>query len=84
MMREGIGEWFFLSFLCSDVQKSDATSVFSECSTIDLQDPFKRVPEMVPQKEPDRCLPKGKWQHFCISFTEYLDGILLFFVGLWR
>ncbi|KAM5233412.1 sodium channel protein type 11 subunit alpha isoform 2-T4 [Hipposideros larvatus] len=40
-------------------KKSDATSVCSECSTIDLQDPFRRVPEMVPQKEPERCLPKG-------------------------
>ncbi|XP_006910851.1 sodium channel protein type 11 subunit alpha [Pteropus alecto] len=40
-------------------KKSDAISVFSECSTIDLQDPFRRVPEMVPQKEPERCLPKG-------------------------
>ncbi|ELK13651.1 Sodium channel protein type 11 subunit alpha [Pteropus alecto] len=39
-------------------KKSDAISVFSECSTIDLQDPFRRVPEMVPQKEPERCLPK--------------------------
>lgn len=50
-----------LPFLCSDVQKSDAISVFSECSTIDLQDPFRRIPEMVPQKEPERCFPKGKW-----------------------
>nr|KAF6421154.1 sodium voltage-gated channel alpha subunit 11 [Molossus molossus] len=40
-------------------KKSDAISVLSECSTIDLPDPFKRVPEMVPQKEPERCFPKG-------------------------
>ncbi|XP_074168980.1 sodium channel protein type 11 subunit alpha [Rhinolophus sinicus] len=39
-------------------KKSDATSVCSECSTVDLQDPFRRVPEMVTQKEPERCLPK--------------------------
>uniref|UniRef100_A0A671FVQ1 Sodium channel protein n=1 Tax=Rhinolophus ferrumequinum TaxID=59479 RepID=A0A671FVQ1_RHIFE len=39
-------------------KKSDATSVCSECSTIDLHDPFRRVPEMVTQKEPERCLPK--------------------------
>ncbi|EPQ04075.1 Sodium channel protein type 11 subunit alpha [Myotis brandtii] len=40
-------------------KKSDAISVLSECSTIDLQDPFRRIPEMVPQKEPERCFPKG-------------------------
>ncbi|XP_059520418.1 sodium channel protein type 11 subunit alpha isoform X2 [Myotis daubentonii] len=40
-------------------KKSDAISVLSECSTIDLQDPFRRMPEMVPQKEPERCFPKG-------------------------
>ncbi|XP_036075629.1 sodium channel protein type 11 subunit alpha isoform X2 [Rousettus aegyptiacus] len=40
-------------------KKSDAISVFSECSTIDLQDPIRRLSEMVPQKEPERCLPKG-------------------------
>nr|XP_001916634.3 sodium channel protein type 11 subunit alpha [Equus caballus] len=39
-------------------KKSDATSVFSECSTIDPQDPFGQVPEMVPKKTPGRCLPK--------------------------
>lgn len=50
-----------LPFLCSDAQKSDAISVLSECSTIDLQDPSRRIPEMVPQKEPERCFPKGKW-----------------------
>lgn len=71
-----------LSFLSSDAQKSDATSVCSECSTVDLQDPFRRVPEMVTQKEPERCLPKCKWQYFCIQFTEYLDGILLLFEDL--
>lgn len=54
---------------CSDVQKSDVTSILSECSTIDLQDGFGLLPEMVPKKQPERCLPKGKWQYFCIQFT---------------
>ncbi|XP_067610130.1 sodium channel protein type 11 subunit alpha isoform X3 [Pseudorca crassidens] len=40
-------------------KKSDATSVLSECSTTGPQDPFRRVLEMVPKKEPERCLPKG-------------------------
>uniref|UniRef100_A0A8C5YHX2 Sodium channel protein n=1 Tax=Microcebus murinus TaxID=30608 RepID=A0A8C5YHX2_MICMU len=40
-------------------KKSDATSILSECSTIDLQDTFGRLPEMVPKKEPERCFPKG-------------------------
>ncbi|XP_004420015.1 PREDICTED: sodium channel protein type 11 subunit alpha [Ceratotherium simum simum] len=40
-------------------KKSDAASVLSECSTIDPQDPFGRVSEMVPKKTPGRCLPKG-------------------------
>ncbi|XP_060983795.1 sodium channel protein type 11 subunit alpha [Dama dama] len=40
-------------------KKSDATSMLSECSTIDPQDPFMRVLEMVPKKKPERCLPKG-------------------------
>lgn len=65
-------------FLCSDVQKSDAASVLSECSTIGPQDPFMRVLEMIPKKEPERCLPEGKWQYSYIPFMEYLDGILLF------
>lgn len=69
-------------FLCSVVQKCDTTSVLSECSTIDPQDPFGLVPEMVPKKEPERCFPKGKWQYSCIQFTEYLDEILLFFEAL--
>lgn len=62
---------------------SDAISVLSECSTIDPHDPFGRVLEMVPKKEPERCFPKGKWQYFCIQFPGYLDGILLFFEALW-
>ena len=57
---------------------SDAASVLSECSTIGPQDPFMRVLEMIPKKEPERCLPKGKWQYSYIQFMEYLDGILLF------
>uniref|UniRef100_G1R0A5 Sodium voltage-gated channel alpha subunit 11 n=1 Tax=Nomascus leucogenys TaxID=61853 RepID=G1R0A5_NOMLE len=40
-------------------KKSDVTSILSECSTIDLQDGFGWLPEMVPKKEPERCLPKG-------------------------
>ncbi|XP_037004239.2 sodium channel protein type 11 subunit alpha [Artibeus jamaicensis] len=40
-------------------KKSDSVSVLSECSTIDLQDPFRWVPESIPHKEPDRCFPKG-------------------------
>uniref|UniRef100_A0A2K5CEB4 Sodium channel protein n=1 Tax=Aotus nancymaae TaxID=37293 RepID=A0A2K5CEB4_AOTNA len=40
-------------------KKSDATSMPSECSTIDLQDAFGWLPEMVPRKDPERCLPKG-------------------------
>ncbi|XP_073757951.1 sodium channel protein type 11 subunit alpha isoform X3 [Callorhinus ursinus] len=40
-------------------KKCDTTSVLSECSTIDPQDPFGRVPEMIPKKEPERCFPKG-------------------------
>ncbi|XP_054451476.1 sodium channel protein type 11 subunit alpha [Pteronotus mesoamericanus] len=40
-------------------KKSDSISVLSECSTIDLQDPFRWVPESIPQKELDRCFPKG-------------------------
>ncbi|KAM9187892.1 sodium channel protein type 11 subunit alpha [Dugong dugon] len=38
---------------------SDATSLLSECSTIDPMYPFRQLPEMVPQKQPERCLPKG-------------------------
>lgn len=37
-----------------------------------------RVLEMIPKKEPERCLPEGKWQYSYIQFIEYLDGILLF------
>ncbi|KAF6101020.1 sodium voltage-gated channel alpha subunit 11 [Phyllostomus discolor] len=40
-------------------KKSDSVSVLSECSTIDLQDPFRWVLESIPHKEPDRCFPKG-------------------------
>ncbi|MBZ3883326.1 Sodium channel protein type 11 subunit alpha [Sciurus carolinensis] len=41
-------------------QKSDATSIQSECSTIDLQDVFGPLNRMVPlKKKPERCLPKG-------------------------
>uniref|UniRef100_A0A2I3GPE5 Sodium voltage-gated channel alpha subunit 11 n=1 Tax=Nomascus leucogenys TaxID=61853 RepID=A0A2I3GPE5_NOMLE len=43
----------------AEQQKSDVTSILSECSTIDLQDGFGWLPEMVPKKEPERCLPKG-------------------------
>ncbi|XP_049622405.1 sodium channel protein type 11 subunit alpha [Suncus etruscus] len=40
-------------------KNSDALSLFSECSTIDPQDPFGRATEIVPKKQPGRCLPKG-------------------------
>uniref|UniRef100_A0A8C6QVI4 Sodium channel protein n=1 Tax=Nannospalax galili TaxID=1026970 RepID=A0A8C6QVI4_NANGA len=41
-------------------KKSDAASVLSECSTIDLQDIFRHLQRTVPQKkQPERCLPKG-------------------------
>ncbi|XP_032264864.1 sodium channel protein type 11 subunit alpha [Phoca vitulina] len=40
-------------------KKCDTTSVLSECSTVDPQDPFGWVPEMIPKKEPERCFPKG-------------------------
>ncbi|XP_033623926.1 sodium channel protein type 11 subunit alpha isoform X1 [Fukomys damarensis] len=41
-------------------KKSDAISVLSECSTIDLQDPVGNLYKMVhPSKQPERCLPKG-------------------------
>ncbi|XP_004835846.1 sodium channel protein type 11 subunit alpha [Heterocephalus glaber] len=41
-------------------KKSDAISVLSECSTIDLQDPVGNLCKMVhPSKQPERCLPKG-------------------------
>ncbi|KAB1264316.1 Sodium channel protein type 11 subunit alpha [Camelus dromedarius] len=39
-------------------KKSDDTSVLSECSTIDPQDPFRQISDMVSKKEPERCLPK--------------------------
>ncbi|KAL4677439.1 hypothetical protein H8959_020113, partial [Pygathrix nigripes] len=39
-------------------KKSDVTSILSECSTIDLQNGFGLLPEMVPKKQPERCLPK--------------------------
>ncbi|XP_047731112.1 sodium channel protein type 11 subunit alpha [Prionailurus viverrinus] len=51
-------------------KKSDTTSVFSECSTIDPQDPFARVPEMVPKKEPERCFPKGLGHCFPCCATD--------------
>nr|XP_020034055.1 sodium channel protein type 11 subunit alpha [Castor canadensis] len=41
-------------------KKSDAASVLSECSTIDLQDSDGHLQQMVlPKKQPERCLPKG-------------------------
>ncbi|XP_071068372.1 sodium channel protein type 11 subunit alpha [Dasypus novemcinctus] len=40
-------------------EMSDTTSVLSECSTIDLRNPFVQVTEKVPKKEPERCLPRG-------------------------
>ncbi|XP_060036392.1 sodium channel protein type 11 subunit alpha [Erinaceus europaeus] len=46
------------------IQKLDAVSVFSECSTIDPQDSYGRILEMVPKKGPERCLPK----RLCLCF----------------
>ncbi|KAF7476438.1 hypothetical protein GHT09_012407 [Marmota monax] len=41
-------------------KKSDAISIPSECSTIDLQEAFGYLYRIVPQqKQPERCLPKG-------------------------
>uniref|UniRef100_A0A8C2VP99 Sodium channel protein n=1 Tax=Chinchilla lanigera TaxID=34839 RepID=A0A8C2VP99_CHILA len=41
-------------------KKSDATSMLSECSTIDLQGPGGNLCKLVAsQKQPERCLPKG-------------------------
>nr|AIW80051.1 voltage-gated sodium channel Nav1.9 variant a [Mus musculus] len=41
-------------------KKSDAASMLSECSTIDLNDIFRNLQKTVsPQKQPDRCFPKG-------------------------
>ncbi|XP_037684693.1 sodium channel protein type 11 subunit alpha [Choloepus didactylus] len=40
-------------------KKSDATSLLSECSSIDLRTLFGPVSETVPKKEPERCLPKA-------------------------
>ncbi|XP_072649406.1 sodium channel protein type 11 subunit alpha [Canis lupus baileyi] len=52
-------------------KKSDTASVFSECSTIDPQDPFGRVTEMVLKKEPERCFPKGLGHCFpCCSMNK--------------
>uniref|UniRef100_A0A8B9X594 Sodium channel protein n=1 Tax=Bos mutus grunniens TaxID=30521 RepID=A0A8B9X594_BOSMU len=51
-------------------KKSDAASVLSECSTIGPQDPFMRVLEMIPKKEPERCLPKGL---NCCSLCHTVD-----------
>uniref|UniRef100_A0A8C5KIK3 Sodium channel protein n=1 Tax=Jaculus jaculus TaxID=51337 RepID=A0A8C5KIK3_JACJA len=44
----------------SSRKKSDAQSVLSECSTVDLQDALGHLQSMAPQKkQPERCLPKG-------------------------
>ncbi|XP_003794518.1 sodium channel protein type 11 subunit alpha [Otolemur garnettii] len=48
----------FPEFEQNPPKKSDATSMLSECSTIDLQWQFQ-LPEVVPKREPERCLPKG-------------------------
>ncbi|XP_063081208.1 sodium channel protein type 11 subunit alpha isoform X1 [Cavia porcellus] len=46
-------------------KKSDAASVLSECSTIDLQGPVRNLYNLVPsQKQPERCLPKGLSYYF--------------------
>ncbi|XP_006890709.1 PREDICTED: sodium channel protein type 11 subunit alpha [Elephantulus edwardii] len=52
-------------------KKSDTTSVLSECSTVDLTDPFRRESEMVPKKQPERCLPKGlAWCFPCCGLAK--------------
>uniref|UniRef100_A0A8C7ALZ3 Sodium channel protein n=1 Tax=Neovison vison TaxID=452646 RepID=A0A8C7ALZ3_NEOVI len=43
----------------AEKQKCDTTSVLSECSTIDPQDPFGQIHKIIPKKEPERCFPKG-------------------------
>ncbi|XP_028623112.1 sodium channel protein type 11 subunit alpha [Grammomys surdaster] len=41
-------------------KKSDAVSMLSECSTIDLNDIFRNLQKTVsPKKQPDRCFPKA-------------------------
>ncbi|KAM4821260.1 LOW QUALITY PROTEIN: sodium channel protein type 11 subunit alpha [Thomomys bottae] len=40
-------------------KKSDAASMLSECSTVDLHDGPARPPHALPTKQPDRCLPAG-------------------------
>ncbi|KAL6065358.1 hypothetical protein STEG23_005988, partial [Scotinomys teguina] len=52
-------------------KKSDAASVLSECSTIDLNDIFRNLSKTVtPKKQPDRCLPKGLSCHFLCHKTD--------------
>nr|XP_006986808.2 sodium channel protein type 11 subunit alpha [Peromyscus maniculatus bairdii] len=52
-------------------KKSDAASVLSECSTIDLNDFFRNLPRTdLPKRQPDRCLPKGLSCHFLCHKTD--------------
>ncbi|XP_050996123.1 sodium channel protein type 11 subunit alpha [Acomys russatus] len=52
-------------------KKSDAVSVLSECSTIDLNDIFRNLQKTVPhKKQPDRCLPKSLTCHFLCYKTH--------------
>ncbi|XP_068940674.1 sodium channel protein type 11 subunit alpha [Petaurus breviceps papuanus] len=59
-------------------QKFDEISYVSNCSTIDLRDPKLWVPEMVPEKGPERCFPKGKDKCFpCFALNvRKSSGIL--------
>ncbi|XP_044531444.1 sodium channel protein type 11 subunit alpha [Gracilinanus agilis] len=45
-------------------ERFEVTSYLSDCSTIDLKDLILVVPEMLPQKGPERCLPKGCNKYF--------------------
>uniref|UniRef100_F1M9X1 Sodium channel protein n=1 Tax=Rattus norvegicus TaxID=10116 RepID=F1M9X1_RAT len=52
-------------------KKSDAVSMLSECSTIDLNDIFRNLQKTVsPKKQPDRCFPKGLSCHFLCHKTD--------------
>ncbi|EGW00834.1 Sodium channel protein type 11 subunit alpha [Cricetulus griseus] len=52
------------------VQNSDAASVLSECSTVDLNICRNSHNVDTPKKQPDRCLPKGLSCHFLCHKTD--------------
>ncbi|XP_074145331.1 sodium channel protein type 11 subunit alpha [Sminthopsis crassicaudata] len=45
-------------------ENCEVTSFLSDCSTIDLKDLILFIPEMISQKGPERCLPKGCYKFF--------------------